>query len=151
MSIQLVQISSENAAKRIADSVDVPTSIISITCPGDDLVQFPNNPNIKDIFRLQFNDIDRDDNPDVPPPKQEDFSGLKAFIDRQVCELLLIHCGAGVSRSAAVGAAVNEYLNLGQKIWGQQQYEPNRLVYRLACAELGTQPIKDEAYYQSIF
>ena len=76
---------------------------------------------------------------------------LKAWVDRQECDILLVHCGAGVSRSAAVGAAINEYLNLGQKIWGHLRYEPNRLVYRLACVELGIQPSKDESYFQNIF
>lgn len=149
--IQAIQISSEGAAKRIADGADIPISIISITCPKDDLVQFSRNPNIREIFRMQFNDIDHDRSSSVAPPTQRDFDGLKDFVDRQKCELLLVHCGAGVSRSAAVGAAINEYLELGQKIWEQRQYEPNRLVYRYACIELGIQPAKDEDYFRSIF
>lgn len=143
MSVQKIEICSERVAKRIADCAEIPISIISITSP-DEFVKFTdNNPNIKNIFRMYFYDIDHDLNPNMQPPKQENFDGLKDFVDTQsqICKVLLVQCEEGVSRSAAVGAAANEYLQLQQKIWGQPQYSPNRLVYRMACAELGIPPI----------
>ena len=54
------------------------------------------------------------------------------FVDvwKSVVERLVVHCDAGVSRSAAVCAAMKRYLGFdNQDIFKCQQYEPNPLVY----------------------
>lgn len=56
--------------------------------------------------------------------------GLKAEV-----ELLIVHCTEGVSRSAAVAAAVAEGLGGDVSwIWDNPQYRPNPLVYALVKA-----------------
>lgn len=50
-------------------------------------------------------------------------------------ELLIVHCTEGVSRSAAVAAAVAEGLGGDASwIWDDPQYRPNPLVYALVKA-----------------
>lgn len=124
------------------------TSIISITCPDDDNVIFADNPNIISVFRMKFNDVTSEEY-GIPVPVQDNFNGLKAFVDTLTCDDLVVHCGAGVSRSAAVAAAINDYLELGYNIFGNINYHPNHLVYSLACTELGI--LKDENYWNKIF
>lgn len=54
------------------------------------------------------------------------------FVDawKSKVERLVVHCDAGVSRSAAVCAAIKRYLGFdNQDIFKNQQYEPNPLVY----------------------
>lgn len=134
-------ICSEGQAIKKARQLSCKTSIISITCIGEKDVVFFEHENLISIFCMKFNDIDSEKITAITPPKQEDFNGLKWFVDHLECEELIVHCGAGESRSAAVAAAINEYLDLGYKIFGANQYEPNKLVYKYACAELHRDPI----------
>ena len=100
-----VLVLSELQAIETVKHLNVSTSIISITCPLDDFVEFEKNSFLRDVFRMQFNDIEVCFK-DFDIPKQNDFDGLKDFIDNLNCELLIIHCYAGVSRSAGVAGAV---------------------------------------------
>lgn len=51
--------------------------------------------------------------------------------------LLIIHCRAGVSRSAAVAAALTEIYNQqdGSEFWRYPPYSPNTLVYQTLLVE----------------
>lgn len=54
------------------------------------------------------------------------------FVDvwKSAVERLVVHCDAGVSRSAAVCAAMKRHLGFDdQDIFTSRQYEPNPLVY----------------------
>lgn len=137
-----VLILSEMEAIEYAKNLNVPTSIVSITCPLDDKVTFINSKNLKSVFHMQFNDIVVK-NGDFDEPKQEDFKGLKKFIDSLNCELLIVHCFAGVSRSAATAAAITQYLGIEMEIFNSDDYDPNPLVYKLACKELEIKPRRD--------
>ena len=140
------------AAEEISKEINIKTSIISITGPDEDDVKFAKNENIDKIFRMRFNDIEHDlemNGIKYQAPVQSDFTGLKAFVDNLDCELLVIHCGAGVSRSAAVGAAINEYLNLGYQIFNNPNFFPNMTVYSCCMEELGIAKTKE--YYEKIF
>lgn len=118
-----------------------PCAIISINCLNDTAPAFRDNDNVKAILKLYFNDINRPYK-DLEP-RQEQLKGLKEFVDtikeNEEIEELIIHCTAGISRSAAVAAAICQYLNLDELeiIWNNHQYVPNTLVYELAIKELG--------------
>lgn len=117
-----------------------PFAIISITCPDDPVIAFTDNPFLLSVFRMQFFDTDKD-KLGIPAPKQEDFAGLKNYIDQLVqtnCRTLFVHCGGGISRSSAVAAAISDYLHLGYDIFSDRKYKPNMLVYRLTSNELNT-------------
>lgn len=130
------------------------TAIISITAPGQSLVKFANNDLILGIFRMSFWDIASPivGHDDMKCPKQEDFDGLREFVDQMIGEkvqVFIVHCAAGISRSAGVAAALNEYLRLNEKIFGNPNYYPNRLVYRLSLNEFGIRKTQD--CYNEIF
>lgn len=139
--------------KAIADSkkYNQNTAIISITEPNQEDVVFAENPFIKALFRMKFYDIEREYGK-VKPAQQSDFKGLKEFVD-SLSELnikqLVVHCAAGISRSAAVAAAINEYANLGKHIWDCPSYFPNGHVYKLACRELGIGRTQED--YETLF
>ena len=139
---------SELMAIRTATELDKDTDIISITCTGDKDVEFVDNPHIKMVFRMKFNDVTQATD-GLDAPKKDDFIGLKDFVDSIKSNVLIVHCGAGVSRSAATAAAISEYLDIEHFFFTNHNYSPNPLVYRLAQEELGI--YKDQDYYNSVF
>lgn len=130
-----IMVMSQNMAILYSKKVQEPTIIISITSKDQENALFPNNPNIIDICRLSFNDLDRDID-EYKAPILSDFDGLKEFIDKYPNTNILVHCGAGVSRSPAVAMAIGDYLGIDTGINTSNQYDPNRLVYRLALYSL---------------
>jgi len=141
-------------AQQLVKEIEVKTSVISITTTFEDNVKFTPNSNVDKIFRIKVNDVERSTFTNggetfVPAPTKSDFKGLKDFVDNLDCELLIVHCGAGYSRSAGVAAAINEYLNLGYDIFGDNNFCPNRAVYSCCLKELGTAKTQD--YYDDLF
>lgn len=131
--------------------------IVSISCPDETGPIFYTPSKLKDIkrkgiLRLWFNDIDRPY--ENKEPKEEQFIGLKAFIDtfkdNPEIKDIIVHCAAGISRSSAVAAAICQYLGLNELdiIWSNYRYVPNTLVYKLALKELGLKWREEQfAYY----
>ena len=63
---------------------------------------------------------------------EEHAENIIRFIDywRDSVDILLVHCDAGISRSAAVCAAVKRYLGFDDMdIFNSKEYDPNQLVY----------------------
>ena len=85
--------------------------LISITNPGEPIAKIHEIKHLY-IFRMQFWDIDKN-TINLKAPNQASFNGLKKFIDthRKVSNIF-IHCGAGISRSAAVAWSICDYLQL---------------------------------------
>ena len=125
----------ENQAILESKILNKPTVIISIISKFDNEVKFANNNNIVDIFRMSFNDLDKDIN-NAKAPVQEDFTGLKTFVDKYKDYDIIVHCAAGVSRSAGTALAICQYLDIKTNIDTSPNYIPNRLCYRLALYEL---------------
>ena len=125
-------------------SYDNKVAIISITTneEGDEPTNISNS---KWLFRMRFHDITEDlecRDYIIYAPTQTDFVGLKSFVDciRDYASELWIHCGAGVSRSPALAAAVMEYLGMdSNRILKSDRFIPNPLVYKLAKIELGVE------------
>lgn len=127
---------------------DIPNCmIVSISCPGDSAPSFYIHPDrskqrIKGVLKLNFNDIDKDYY-NAKAPVLGDFAGLKAFVETakqaEDVEEIIVHCAAGISRSAATAAAICQYLGLDEQeiIWSKYRYKPNMLVYKLALKALG--------------
>ena len=126
--------------------IDENVAIVSIRCPDEDKLDFSEHSNIIDVLTLKFNDIDRD-YPDYPAPKQEDFKGLKEFINlnKSRVDRIIVHCHAGISRSSACASAICKYLNIKDSfIWDSAKYHPNPLVFKLSLNELGVTLTEDE-------
>ena len=153
-----IRVMSRNEAVAHSYKQEIPKCIIvSINCLGDSAPIFykpttPDKERVMAVLKLNFNDIDRPYN--NLEPKQEHFTGLKAFIDtfkdNPEIEEIIVHCAAGISCSSAVAAAICQYLNLDELniIWNNYRYIPNSLVYKLALNELGLEWDEGQfAYY----
>ena len=157
-----IQVMSEKMAELYSYKNNIPKSlIVSIRCPEEDRPKFnktieENNENsqIYKIFEMQFNDLETDLETDqgiLKAPTLNDFKGLKQFIDDNITavEQIVVHCGAGVSRSAGCALAIAEYLNIDNNIRTSNKYVPNMWVYKLTKQELGID--KNKEYYENIF
>lgn len=113
--------------------------IISITTPGDVPNTFADKSNIIGILRLSFHDIRMRDRKGIQMT-EEDAEKIAEFVhkceDKKVDEIW-VHCDAGVSRSAGVGAAILKYLTGNDdRIFNSPRYMPNTVCYRLTLNAL---------------
>lgn len=117
--------------------------VVSINTPGRPLrfrAEYHN------ILSIGFDDADR-----YPPPGETHvIANPVLFTDEQateVCEFvageveddvqrILVHCDAGVSRSAGMAAALAKFYT-GDDMWFFRHKRPNMLVYRLMMNALG--------------
>lgn len=141
MEIQ-IKIMSRKEALRYSYLKEIPkTIIVSISSPEQVKPSFyVNNKNIIGIHYMYFhdNDLYAYYGKDCVLPKQEDINGLKIFIDtyKDSVEQIVVHCQAGISRSSATALAICEYLNIENDILTNDNYMPNKLVYKLVKNEL---------------
>lgn len=85
-------------------------------------------------FNMRFNDTEN--RLSDMSAGEKDFSGLKHFLDSTDADTLVVHCFAGISRSAGAAAAIAEYLGIRMRIWTDRRYDPNVLVYELVKKSL---------------
>lgn len=117
--------------------------VISIESPHyDDDVKLPENKNRLDILRLKFHDFTNTDREYIESLKKsalakrivffsmEDADKIVSFIKKYAndIEMIIIHCEAGISRSAGVAAALSKCINGDDEIFFKR-YLPNSLVY----------------------
>lgn len=138
----IIEVCSQKMAINLAEQTRVKTSIISITSKEAVDVVFPDNPNIQSVLHLKFNDLtDEYDEEGIPYgcplPQPEDFAGLKGFVINLTCDLLIVHCWEGKSRSAAVATAIYEFRGRKDNLYIKQDALLNPRVYVLARRELG--------------
>ena len=112
------------------------TILISITNPGEPMANIHETKHLH-IFRMQFWDLDRDDDK-LRAPDRHSFDGIKRFIDsHRSVPNIFVHCGAGISRSAAVAWSICDYLQLTDLeghdfgTYATIRYIPNRRVKAL--------------------
>ena len=128
-------------------SIFMPYVVISIREPDLPAVTIPGEPpkghvvwtsGVRAILRLAFQDVPR---PELStrPMNARDARRIAAFVQRWQYEvaLIVVQCDAGVSRSAAVAAAISDYLN-GDCAWAFKHFRPNRYVYNLTVRALLT-------------
>lgn len=134
-----VNVMSRNNAIRYSDICTEDIIIVSISTPFDTLPVFKNNSHIKGIHRMSFYDVINDE-PNFKAPKPSDFVGLKKFIDTHKNKIdgIIVHCDAGISRSAGCAKAIAEYLGCENIVKTQgDKYRPNHTVYTCTQKELG--------------
>ena len=111
--------------------------IISIKTPEDEQAVFnAENNSIKDILYLSFYDVStetQDIFKGYPAMTDEDALNIKNFVlkwkDR--VDIIIVHCDAGVSRSAGVAAGILDGLDQNSsQIFDNNRYLPNSLCYR---------------------
>ena len=138
----IIEICSREKAFEEMARAETETAVISIVSTDEKDIILPEGANAGPVLRLRFNDLTEEyDEEGIsygrPLPKPEDFAGLKAFTDGLSCGRLLVHCWEGVSRSAAVAAAVYRARGCRDTLLTHQRFAPNPLVFTLACRELG--------------
>ena len=140
----IIEICSKEKADRLLSETGTDTALISISSKEEKDDPFLHDARVSCLLALKFNDLTSEFDEEGfpygrPLPKQEDLAGLKEFTDSLQCSRLLVRCHEGESRSAAVAAAVCEYRGSLDELRTYRRFRPNRLVYQLACAELGIQ------------
>lgn len=113
--------------------VSVIISIASENMPNANISVHEAN-GIKDVLFMNFNDTDSKDLTSGCI-NDEDAENIKEFIEKYIendsIDLIIVHCEAGVSRSAGVAAAIMKYLwNDDSAIFDNSKYHPNMLCYR---------------------
>lgn len=122
-------------AMRIAP--EVPYVVISITTPGASAARLADCPHRVSVLRLQFHDCDAPQ-PEHPLISSEPVSlisdeqarSIVHFVEehRSTVKLIICQCDAGMSRSAAVAAALSRWLQQDDEAFFRY-YLPNTLVY----------------------
>ena len=111
---------------------DEPFIAISITDPNSEKVKIKNKP--IDILFLQFYDLDKDTG-QFPYSKfifntnqaEQILNFVEEYKDK--VNLIVVHCEAGISRSAGVAGSLSLIYN-GTDEYYFKHYLPNMLVYR---------------------
>jgi protein-tyrosine phosphatase len=119
-----------NTAIKEVKNLTTPAAVISISTVGDDFPIFNEPEGIK-ILYLAFDDVEDCDKYHTPISTLQALDIRNFVEDNKDTKTLVVHCDAGVSRSAAVAAAIGKYLyNDDMFIFGRPRFCPNRTVYR---------------------
>lgn len=110
-----IRILNRKEAKKFSyESHDFKSAIISITDTDKADVIFEKNEanGIRAVLRLKFDDVERDYKNEHCITK-EDAENIVKFVNKNKNKVdkFIVHCEAGVSRSAGVGAAIMKALN----------------------------------------
>lgn len=140
-------------------------AIISISTPNDiEPALSTTNPSIIDILRLKFYDMEKYEWEHYNTPYSERFTTEKAisifdFVVKNFdeAEEIWVHCDGGVSRSAAVAAAILKvFTGNDDEIFKNDSYFPNMMVYRICVdtfmekLKTFTLPVKYKQYRSSV-
>lgn len=95
----------------------------------------PNNPSIKNILSISFDDID---GYGMFSMEKEHARKIAKLVSRYNDDVeIIVHCEAGISRSAGVAAALEEHFNGdGSVVFNNPEYIPNRWCYSLTLTTL---------------
>lgn len=117
-------------------NLTAPAAVISISTVGDTAPIF-NEPKGVKVFYTFFDDVEEGDK-FYHPISWKQAEDIRHFVyGLKNIDTLVVHCDAGVSRSAAVAAAIGKYLfNDDMFIFGRPRFCPNRTVYRKVLQSL---------------
>ena len=114
------------------------TAIISINNVADAMypARFNHCEELVDVLSLFFDDVLREESGAMT---KEDAVKIKDFLKKVLpnIEYLIVHCSAGVSRSAGVAAAIMKVVTGSDMgIFDNPKYRPNNHCYRTTLNEL---------------
>ena len=122
-------------------SNDSPFVVISINDPGESMPPLEYDRNRIDILPLYVHDIDSVNLEEkgyvlFNKSHAEDIIEFSERYKDKV-NTIVVHCGAGISRSAGVGAALLRIYNgSDEEIFGSSRYIPNRHIYNTIIIEI---------------
>lgn len=116
-----------NRMQAVDFEFDDKTAVISISGKYDDC------PNIKSkkVLYLKFDDYDKFHQNSI---NKIDANNVIQFINDNIKGInrIVVHCGAGKSRSAGVAAAIGKWMNNDDNfVFDNSYYIPNMLCYRM--------------------
>lgn len=123
--------SRQNARSYSYNSSIEKTIIVSINDVSDTANKFHNNPNILGTCSLFFDDVEgKEKNCMTRSDAEKVINFVNQYIDKT--EQIVVHCGAGISRSSGVCAALMLIINgSDDEIFGNARFCPNMHCYRL--------------------
>lgn len=149
--VSMYHVLSRSKAKALSYScLEGALVIISITDIDSSSVIFAKNEQIKAILRLSFNDVDRGS---FGAMNENDAESIVYFCNKWILKAdLLVHCEAGISRSAGVCAAIMKwYEKSDMQIFGNAYYRPNMHCYREVLKAFERSSETDREHYNGYF
>ena len=135
----IIVMNRENAKKyscEIHDETSVIISIYDTTDSPNHFNKYINN-GVKAVLYVQFDDVDKNyiDNIAIDKTNANKIVKFAKMYWNKV-NTIIVHCGAGVSRSAGCAAAISKYFTGSDNfIFDNFKYRPNMLVYRTVLNE----------------
>lgn len=130
----IVKCMARKTLEKNINNFDVPTIIISIRSTGDTPPKklfLHSNPQIKSFITLAFDDVEIY-YANCYPITEQQARKIAKFVMRykDSVEQIIVHCDAGISRSAGVAAAIAKYLNgSDDDFFVRSPYTPNMTCY----------------------
>lgn len=107
--------------------------IISITDPFSKTNRFARTSYIKDVLRVEFDDIDQQSQGGILM-NETHANTIASFVDKwkDKVDTIVVHCEAGVSRSAGTAAAILKFINNDDSpVFDNGRFCPNMHCYRM--------------------
>lgn len=132
MAMRLLVLNRKRAQEFRGDEPYVMISVVDVKDEESNPVKLRDDPRRKAVLRLAFDDVDRGDMGLVLMSKEQAAEILSFAATHQEVPLFVVHCGAGISRSAGIAAALNDlYCDKRYDFFNSRgMYLPNRHVYR---------------------
>lgn len=132
-----VLVMSRKEAERYSHSTHFDESaVISVSTPDEqyDMNIYGSIYNgIKRILRLSFDDVDNGS----LAMTEGDAASIAEFVEENKDKTIIVHCDAGISRSAGIAAAIMKHYNGDDTpIFNSRLYCPNMLCYRMVLEKL---------------
>jgi predicted protein tyrosine phosphatase len=123
---------------------EYPYVLISITDPRQTPANLPEDPYRKDVLRLEFHDL-TEPLPGYPEVFAEEHAQKIVTFLRDVPwdTHVIVHCEAGVSRSAGVAAGIAQWRNCDKEQFYKHPYHPNPLVVRILSRACAREQVED--------
>ena len=124
--------SRENAVKYSFDTHKEKVAVLSISDSDKEFPRLENNPDNGIIWRckVKFDDVEKGEKHCIT---EEDALNIYSFVTSvaESYDTLIVHCEAGVSRSAGVAAAIMKAINGDDwDVFSNPKYVPNMTCYR---------------------
>lgn len=130
-------LSAEHCKLFMKEDREEPYIVISINNTGQ-TTKLSMNKGLEAILLLEIDDIEKE-TPNCTLMNKVHARDIRKFVDmfKHKVNHIVIHCTAGVSRSAAIGFTLERYLNKDDRhLFESKSYHPNKHIYKTMCKEL---------------